>query len=570
MAFYSVQCVVTLSLLYAFWGRGAYCALTAGRVSEGVLFKPRGGVRFVDVVHTVVVKVDLNSIYERARVIWGKLDGLKGENALTSNGLYTGVQGMIDQAIGDLDSFTEAIEERKRSKRNIAGDIVSSLFGLVTESELRDLTDQVNSVQNRDSGVINKLVSSVNVNTENIQRVGDAVIRLENATENMAVIARDYRDVLIPKIMGNFALHSLRFAVISLDKEIQSLIRETEMMILSGRISPLLVKPEVLLGLLQGLQTYGDLVHPPTFSSLPKLYGATQVLVRKQGRVVYLFVRLPVVVTPTLFNLFEILPLWVSQGDGWGRKVALNGKNIIISADGKMATEINLDKQCREVEEDYVCLSEGSFVSGNHSSCALHLFNGVIGSDNYCQYLYTRSFDSQLVKLGKSYIVSADHDLDLLLTCGHDQVRERVSRGISKIKVKEGCSAEGDSFTIHTVSHSQGGDINVELIRDNLTVPVRDLGTAFASVKELNLAHLHKISGEMVEYLNSTPEVHLHRPLHEWVKWIIIVAVLIALLVGFLGIKKIKGWVRRVRRVQQTEHGEAPTAIVLKEVASTT
>ena len=371
-------------------------------------------------------------------------------------------------------SIPRADPRTRRSLIPIIGDLLSDLFGVGTEKQLRRLKSAMNDLrdnQDQFAHVLSKSLTLINKTNEQVRTNRQALKKLSSAlnyfqTEVQQVLYQ-WRHSIIPEMLYIelvTRLHTIFHLVSSTMRQIHFEISDmaTEVQTaLNGHVSPKLIKPSVLANTLrriraklpqgttlpfntdkQGLMTYYHYLQP---SVLPGPYK------------IHVAVAIPLLHTDNSFELYRAIQIPVPNPEnGLGANYLIEHEHLLVSTDKNTFSFIK-DSELDDCRQLPVCtFASPLYRITQYPTCLTSLFlNDDTRIGIYCKKIISNMPPIPIVQhmFGRHWIMSTHRPFNITVRCPIQGSSTRTVLGIQTIDPGENCSVVSPLFTIPTSTY---------------------------------------------------------------------------------------------------------------------
>ena len=522
-------------------------------VKEGVYFSPPRLLNLVSEYHNLVLtfnaSVALENIGLLRRAVFDSLHAVPKDNAFAQH--YTAQLKELSSALTDKEADFRAFLETlnttphtHRRKRNLAGQVVATLFGLPTDEEIQNIVQQINTHEEKEKKVINKAISSLEVTNTQVARLTSATKKARLAL--MALRGHFKKiDAALANVSTNLVLVEtldfLEFAGERAINEINRIINLIERIQITAKVPPELLKPEIFKEILNMMQNKNiKLIYASTNRFVPTYYRIAEATIKLIGNIFYVIVRIPLK-TEEEYLLYRNKPLWVPYNSSrWARKVTEVGEYIAVRRDKKVAIELDNLKTCVINEDNTLCAPRQNTIAYTTPTCLLTLLKD--DPPTVCDYKYTTNMKIQFIKLDNYWIGSVQRKTIVEEVCDDVTSSRKIilKPGINVIPVREGCKVVGETFALpkHSVRGTTTKKISV-VFPPYVISPSQHLN--ITNLEDLNLEVVAPMKKATLKFLAYTHQIAYNKSnLHAYTNTtgiivLLFVIAVIAVVVKFRG-----------------------------------
>ena len=342
--------------------------------------------RLLDNNNSTDIETVVNSLRLTKRKLLKQIEPCEVSTQLTVTRLYTTLDNIRDL-------YTHDSDRQKRSLLPWGGDILKSLFGLATKTDMTRLRSQLNqlsinnnemihvlqnslTIVNKTNSVLNDNRAAINTLTTAIEQV-DRKIRVLHNSELNRQFVQEVKISLLNRVNGMTVAIDKALAQISINIDRLSTNMEKA---LRNQISTTLVNPAKLRAILNGISR-----HLPSSLTL-KSYDGNAIMwyykhlplniIPDQNKIHIVSV-IPLMPVESLFTLYRVIALPVPiEGTNQSSQVAIEGTHFAVSRNGNSYVIIDQDEldKCAHTDTTYCPLNKAAMNLARMPSCLSSLY----------------------------------------------------------------------------------------------------------------------------------------------------------------------------------------------------
>ena len=385
-------------------------------------------------------------------------------------------------AIGQHISHENDDNKILRARRGLCdgcGQAISWIFGLTTDSELRDTNEALERLAKLGEDtrkMVNLHTTILNSSSIHMQKISKQVSRvtelLYTVNEQVSLIGQHVENtdqIEFTVINSVTLLSSLSYASEALG-ELRSKFINLKLGIdqmRGGYLNTNLVPPQTLLTIIQDIINQNlKSLWPATTDYIVQMYRYISVKSLPHNNLSFV-IQIPLEGIPSIrLNLYKIIQIPHPLDTNLVINYSELPKYFSISDDHSFFVEQDSLSSCRSYEDLYVCPINRPLYTTEVSSCALALFKGVRDTD-ICTKHFGPALTRPLVKrtdLGWMY--STSFNIKLTLICPDSTTIVSLPIGSGVLNMPDKCRASSKYFIIPSSVNTHGKDLvkNVSLV----------------------------------------------------------------------------------------------------------
>ena len=374
----------------------------------------------------------------------------------------------------------------------IIGDLLSTLFGVSTESNMNKLRKRILKLQSRQTrlvDVVQKGLTFLNKTHSNTMENRHAINKLANVTAQLHTFVQEVKDKLVllnplivfvnlnNKLHHLFHLVMLTIQQISWDiSELQSAIN----MVNNGQLPSTLVPADQLFKILASIRSRLPSHLRLPSSHTPWYYANLATALIPKGNKIYLIAALPLAHQEAVFRIYESFSVPVpNPAINLIAQYQLESKYIAISKDMTMYALLTEQSafDCLQAKDGYCAFLEPIKSIIHVPSCITALFRqNQIAADNHCIRSLKPHSKFPIVHYlhSGSWLIATRNPFVLTVLCYNNNKQRLVTQEISKpiqiIHLNSGCEARSSHFRLLPYFHANSTSKIHPLISKPLSV----------------------------------------------------------------------------------------------------
>ncbi|MBW0529414.1 hypothetical protein O181_069129 [Austropuccinia psidii MF-1] len=356
-------------------------------------------------------------------------------------------------------SNTNDVRRRRLTPFGFIGSVSHSLFGLVTDDEIQDISDKLQSTTLEQKEIVKLMAEKTHILAAELNELHTSV---KEQQENLDIfknqMIKEVNDSMqIMKVLDySYRVSQLQDKLIETYEKVTRAIKELR----ENKISKDLLTDEILSKINTDiLQTKGewDLPIPTEHLRAEELMElARSDVTYHEGRVLVI-IKLPLV-DRTPYNLYKMYPLNVPQvhNGSFIGMAYIKTTHTYIAMDPDHQHYMKLDEQmlgkCIYTRHAYICPITGPLKdTSNKHDCELEmLIKSKSAQFTYCdiQYSYSNETQWQYIESDASWLFSTAGKENIRVICNNKPAEEVIIEGAGILKLNTGCKAQSDEVIL--------------------------------------------------------------------------------------------------------------------------
>lgn len=388
----------------------------------------------------------------------------------------------------------ESKSRQKRALLPIFGSLLSNLFGVATNGQLKQIRRTINTLAESQESIVHAVQDGLTLinKTHEVARENRKIINdIINATDTLAwkcaMLYEEVKGVIEPEItytqlvtmihdvyhVVNAALTEAHFALSELCNQVS---QATHGSLAMSMVSPVKLK-KVLRDIKKQLPSDMSTAFPLTPSGLSKYYKYLPALLIPDNNRFHVLVAIPIVNEDAYFDLYEIISLPTPRATiSLSAKYVLESKYIAVAKDRKRYVLMSDLEAVACQQLPYCKLKSPIYNVDRAPSCVMSLFHQRPDKVNsYCKRELVRTPVAPIVQhiFDGNWAISHQSDLEVYIECINNdgsKIPEKytvvVRNGTGVIKLDNGCKARSKYFEITPYMHKEL-DVDIQVSFDN-------------------------------------------------------------------------------------------------------
>ena len=425
---------------------------------------------------------------QRTRKIWLDTMSLFSQGIAQLRAEYESIQDLLSELTSLVNKYNPS--RRKRALLPFVGNLLKSLFGTATDSDLSELREAIISLsdfQAKIAHVVKDTLSIINKSHKEIQQNRNAINLLVNTSllfrNRVNSLTRAITQVVLPELTQVQLITHLH----AIFHEVSIALRHVQLLILNlmdqvtlstqGILSFRLLKQSELVTILRQVKLCltGDLVVP--FKLIAKhvfsYYNYLHPIVIPEEDKFHIVVAIPLIHPSSLFDVYHTVSVPSPVSAELSASHVLESSHIAFSKDESEYAFLHAD-EVRMCSQAPIChLSSPLYKTSYYSSCMASLFqNQVDKVGEFCKVTMENTKEFPVIKylFDGYWLISTGKSFQLTITCDRQTprvIRRDIPIGVQVVELKVECAAYSKYFELP--KHVKGNspyDVNVELIQD--------------------------------------------------------------------------------------------------------
>ena len=385
-------------------------------------------------------------------------------------------------ALGQHISHNSESTKLLRARRALCdgcGRLVSWIFGLTTNSELKNTTEaleRLSTLSNDMRQMINLHTTILNSSSIHIKSIDKQVTHI---TELLSAVNGEV------SLLGKHVQYTdqIEFTIVNSITLLSSLTHASEALgelrnkfinfkmgidqMRKGYLNTDLVPPETLLSIIQDIINQNlKSLWPATSSYIAQMYRYITVRSLPHDNLSFV-IQIPLEGIPSIrLNLYKVIQIPHPLNSNLTLNYADLPKYFSISDDHSYYVETNDLGACRTFEDLYVCPINEPIYTTEINSCALALFRGTT-RDDVCQKQFGPALTRPLVqRTAMGWMYSTSFNIKLTLICHDSTTIVNLAIGSGVLNLPDKCRAVTKYFLIPANVNTHGRDLvkNISLV----------------------------------------------------------------------------------------------------------
>ena len=374
-------------------------------------------------------------------------------------------------------------DSNSRTKRGIfplGGRILSYLFSIPTNSNLRKLKSAITNLRDTQTNlvhVVDKSISILNLTHNQVKENREILISLQNTTMKIQVEMNLLRDeihsVILPELTYlelmqrlNDMYHVISNSIGKAKESFTTLLTQLEKCI-QGDLPMSLISPSDLSSLFRSidrkLTNDAKLPYDLTLVNIFSYYKFLHPLVIPDKKNIHILLAIPIIPDSSEYTVYEAITLpFMNENLNMAAFYDIEANFIAISEKTRKYTFIQ-ENEINFCREGLICkINSPLYEMGKYPSCIFSLYQRDENKiEQFCNLKLRTTKLLPVVKylgFGK-WVISTPNRMGVNIDCPNSNKTKIIRPGISDIQLENGCSASSELFYIPIY---ESGEINIE------------------------------------------------------------------------------------------------------------